>query len=71
MNNAIIKAMIDISQKFAKHQLKSRMLLQIHDELVFEIHDDEREITIKIIKEQMENSFKLDVALKVDIADII
>jgi DNA polymerase-1 len=67
----IIKAMIDISQKFAKHQLKSRMLLQIHDELVFEIHDDEREITIKIIKEQMENSFKLDVALKVDIADII
>jgi DNA polymerase-1 len=67
----IFKAMIDIDREFIKHQLTSKMILQIHDELVFEINDQERDLAIKIIKDKMENSIKLDAELKIDISDII
>ncbi|GDX35536.1 DNA polymerase I [Alphaproteobacteria bacterium] len=67
----INKAMINIYQKFTAKNLKSKMLLQIHDELVFEIANDEREIAKKIISEEMEQSYNLDVALKVEISDFI
>jgi len=65
----INKAMIKIYQKFYDHQLKSKMLLQIHDELVFEIANDEQEIAKKIITEEMEQAYNLDVTLKVEIGD--
>ena len=67
----IFKAMIDIDREFVKNQLTSKMILQIHDELVFEINDQERDLAIKIIKDKMENSIKLDADLKIDISDII
>jgi DNA polymerase-1 len=63
----IIKlAMINIHQRFEKEQFKSRMLLQVHDELVFDAHKDELEIIKPIIKEEMENAYQLSVPLDVD-----
>ena len=43
------------------------MLLQVHDELVFDAHKDELDILSKIIKNEMENAFKLSVPLDVEI----
>ena len=61
------KAMIDIDTEFKNKNIKSKMLLQIHDELVFEVKEDEIEIVKEIVKEKMENAFKLSVPLIVDI----
>ncbi|CAM1344843.1 DNA polymerase I [Tenacibaculum amylolyticum] len=64
----IIKlAMISIHKRFEKEQFKSKMLLQVHDELVFDAHKDELETIKPIIKEEMENAFKLSVPLDVEI----
>jgi DNA polymerase-1 len=64
----IIKiAMIDVFNEFNKNNLKSKMILQIHDELIINCYKDEEEIVKKIIKEKMENAFKLKVPLEVDI----
>ena len=46
--------------------LESRMLLQVHDELVFDMKKSEKEILMKIVKENMEQTIKLDVPLVVD-----
>ncbi|MBN2605413.1 MAG: DNA polymerase I [Bacilli bacterium] len=63
----IIKlAMIDISKALKKYKLKSKLLLQIHDELVFEVAKDEIEIMEKLVVEVMENCIKLSVPLRVD-----
>jgi DNA polymerase-1 len=63
----IIKlAMINIHNRFEKEQFKSKMLLQVHDELVFDAHKDELEIIKQIIKEEMENAYTLSVPLDVD-----
>lgn len=61
------KAMIDIDSEFKEKNIKSKMLLQIHDELIFEVKEEEKEIVKKIVKEKMENAFKLSVPLVVDI----
>ena len=61
------KAMVEIYQEFAKRNLKSKMLIQVHDELVFNVLDDELAEVKEIVKDIMENTFKLDVPLKVDI----
>ena len=64
----IIKlAMINIYNRFEKEQFKSKMLLQVHDELVFDAHKDELEIIKPIIKSEMENAYKLIVPLDVEI----
>lgn len=64
----IIKlAMINIHNRFEKEGFQSKMLLQVHDELVFDAHKDELEIIKPIIKEEMENAFKLEVPLDVEI----
>ena len=61
------KAMVEIYDEFNKRKLNSKMLLQIHDELVFNVVDSEKEIVYNIVKDIMENTFKLDVPLKVEI----
>ena len=63
----IKKAMIDVQQEMEKQNLESRMLLQVHDELVFDMKKSEKEILMKIVKEKMERTIKLDVPLVVDI----
>jgi DNA polymerase-1 len=64
----IIKlAMINIHNRFEKEKFKSKMLLQVHDELVFDAHKDELEIIRPIIKYEMENAFKMSVPLDVEV----
>tara|TARA_B110000046_G_scaffold185976_1_gene230977 strand:+ start:6542 stop:9388 length:2847 start_codon:yes stop_codon:yes gene_type:complete len=64
----IIKlAMINIHKRFEKENFKSKMLLQVHDELVFDAHKDELETIRPIIKYEMENAFKMSVPLDVEI----
>ncbi len=63
----IIKiAMIGIYKEFKKHDLKSKMIMQVHDELNFEVFKEEIDIVQKIVKQQMENAIKLDVPLTID-----
>ncbi|SDT89083.1 DNA polymerase I [Polaribacter sp. Hel1_33_78] len=63
----IIKlAMINIHNRFKKENFKSKMLLQVHDELVFDAHKDELEMIQPIIKYEMENAFKMSVPLDVE-----
>lgn len=64
----IIKiAMINIHQKLEAAQLKTKMLLQVHDELVFDVYKPEMEAVQKIVKTEMENAFTLAVPLIVDL----
>ena len=64
----IIKiAMINIYKRLEKEKWQSKMLLQVHDELVFDVHNSELEKIQPMIKEEMENAFKLDVPLTVDL----
>ena len=64
----IIKiAMIRIHNEFKKQSLKSKMLLQVHDELVFDVFYQEKELVEEIVKNTMESAVKLDVPLKVDL----
>lgn len=63
----IIKlAMIEIQQVLAERGLGTRMLLQVHDELVFEVKESELETTRALVVEVMENAFQLDVPLVVE-----
>ncbi|MDP4283383.1 MAG: DNA polymerase I [Bacteroidota bacterium] len=52
-------AMIDVHREFKKHNFKSKMILQVHDELVFDAHKSEVEIIQPIILELMKNALKL------------
>ncbi len=61
------KAMVEIYEEFNKKKLKSKMLIQVHDELVFNVLDSELDEVKKIVKDIMENTFKMQVPLKVDI----
>ena len=64
----IIKiAMINIHQKLTSEKWQSKMLLQVHDELVFDVHNSELEKIQPMIKYEMENAFKLAVPLDVDL----
>ena len=60
-------AMINISQKLKEKGLESKMVLQIHDELIFEVPQKEVEVMKKLVKEEMENVIKLHVPLRVSI----
>lgn len=63
----IIKlAMVQMAQRLADEGLKSRMLLQVHDELVFEVPPEELEAMKRIVPDVMEGALKLDVPLKVE-----
>jgi len=60
-------AMIKIDESFKKERFKSRLLLQIHDELIFEVYQPELEKAKAIIKDIMEHSLKLSVPVKVNL----
>ena len=64
----IKKAMIEIHYRLIKERYKTRMLLQVHDELVFEIPEAELDTVAPIIREEMEKVYPLNVPLKVDIS---
>jgi DNA polymerase-1 len=58
--------MIAIQSKLESENWKAKMLLQVHDELVFDVPKEEVEALQKMIKNEMENAFSLDVPLVVD-----
>ncbi len=63
----IIKvAMINVAERIKKEGLKSRMVLQVHDELVFDALKNEAEQLSKLVKEEMENVIKLEVPITVE-----
>ena len=61
------KAMVELYDELNKQKLKSKILLQVHDELILNVVDSEVEKVKKIVKEVMENTYKLQVPLKVEI----
>ena len=64
----IIKvAMVRVYNELKNRGLKSRLILQVHDELIIETHVDEKEEVINLLREIMENAIILDVPLKVDV----
>ena len=64
----IIKlAMIKVSTALKKNAPRSRLLLQVHDELIVEAHKDEADIAEKILRTEMENAYPLSVPLEVEI----
>ena len=64
----IIKlAMIRLLVEMRQRQVRSRMILQVHDELVFEVPEDELQPMTKLVKEVMEGALQLAVPLTVDV----
>lgn len=64
----IIKlAMIKVSERLKKEQLKSKLILQVHDELIIETALDEKDYVKTLLQEEMQNAYKMRVELKVDI----
>lgn len=64
----IKKAMIDMAERLISENMQTKMLLQVHDELIFEAPPEEIAMLEKIVPEVMENAIKLIVPLKVDYA---
>ena len=66
----IIKiAMIEVDKEIVKRNMKSRMLLQVHDELIFDMHKSEADVLKSLVKEKMEQAVSLQVPLIVDIGE--
>ncbi|MGN1029443.1 MAG: DNA polymerase, partial [Bacilli bacterium] len=64
----IIKlAMVNVYNKLNELQLKSKIILQVHDELILNVKQDELEQVKTLVKDEMENVLKMDVPLEVDI----
>lgn len=63
----IKKAMVEIYNEFKDKNLKAKMVIQVHDELVFDCPKEEFDIVREIVQRVMENTYKLSVPLKVDI----
>ncbi|MCI9232980.1 MAG: DNA polymerase I [Bacilli bacterium] len=63
----IKKAMVDIYNEFEKQNMKSKMILQVHDELVFDCLLEEKEKVISIVTEKMNQVYPLSIPLEVDI----
>ena len=61
------KAMVDLYSEMTKRNLKSKILIQVHDELVLNVYKDELDEVKELVRDKMENVIKLDVPLKVDI----
>ncbi len=63
----IKKAMINIHRRLSQNGLSTRMLLQVHDELIFEVPEEEQDAVIPMVRKEMEGIYPLRVPLKVDI----
>jgi DNA polymerase-1 len=64
----IIKiAMLNVNNQIKKTNLKSRLLLQVHDELILEVSPGEKDLLSALVKEEMSNAYKLKVPLDVNI----
>ena len=59
------KAMVEIYDEFERQSIKSKMILQVHDELIFDCLESERELVSKIVTDKMENAIKIDVPIHV------
>jgi DNA polymerase-1 len=63
----IIKiAMVKIYERFQSESIRSKMILQVHDELNFSVYPEEKEKVEKIVIEEMENAYQMQVPLKAD-----
>ena len=60
-------AMVNIDDAIRKNQLKSSMLLQVHDELVFEVRKSEETALKSLVEERMRAAMRLSVPIEVDI----
>jgi DNA polymerase I len=60
-------AMIRIEQKLRAQKLQTKMTLQVHDELLFDVPKDEIETVRAVVKQEMENVIKLNVPIVVDV----
>ncbi len=59
-------AMIKVEKALKDHNYRSKMVLQIHDELIFKVYKDEKEQIYNLVKEIMENALTMDIPLEVD-----
>ena len=57
--------MIEIYEEFQKQKIKSKLVIQIHDELIIDLVESEKELVTKIVTEKMINAISLSVPLKV------
>ena len=65
----IIKmAMISVHAEMKKKQVKSKMILQVHDELVFDVHNSEEELMQDLVRKAMEKAVKLSVPMEVELS---
>ncbi len=60
-------AMINVAKRLKSEGLDARIVMQVHDELIVEVKDSESELCAKLIKEEMENAYKISVPLTVDV----
>ena len=58
--------MIQVDQALKEKKLKSKMILQVHDELIFDVYQDELEDVMNIVKEGMEHAVSMEVELKAE-----
>ena len=61
------KAMVELYEELKTRKLKSKIILQVHDELIINVKNNEVDEVREIVKEVMENAYKLKVPLKVEI----
>ncbi len=57
-------AMIRVAKKIKENNLESKLIIQVHDELIFDVVNDELDVMIKLIEEEMENAIKISVPLE-------
>ena len=65
----IKKAMVDIQKRLTEAKLETKMILQVHDELNFDVPNQELDIVKSLVKEAMESACKLSVPLIVDMGE--
>ncbi|MFA4852130.1 MAG: DNA polymerase, partial [Bacteroidales bacterium] len=61
-------AMINIFEAFGENKLNSRMIMQVHDELVFDVHKDEIDIVKQIVQDKMKHAIEMDVPIEVEMS---
>ena len=61
--------MIKVYERLKEEKVNAKLILQIHDELIIECDEKEKDIVKNILKESMENVYKLDLPLKVDVCE--